>query len=78
MNNVFFRDCFSVLQQCRILGSLVFYNSFLPDIATPDKQDALSAKGYVYGYIGSIILVVICLALIMFFADTPKEALFIH
>ena len=39
------------------------------------KQDALSAKGYVYGYIGSVILVVICLALIMFFADTPKEAL---
>jgi UMF1 family MFS transporter len=54
---------------------LVFYNSFLPDIATADKQDALSAKGYVYGYIGSVILVVICLALIMFLAQTPKEAL---
>ena len=53
-------------------GKFGFYNSFLPDIATPDKQDALSAKGYVYGYIGSVILVVICLVLIMFVAQTLK------
>lgn len=75
MNNVFLGLLFSITASVGFWGSLVFYNSFLPDIATPDKQDALSAKGYVYGYIGSVILVVICLALIMFFADTPKEAL---
>ena len=75
MHNVFLGLLFSITASVGFWGSLVFYNSFLPDIATPDKQDALSAKGYVYGYIGSVILVVICLALIMFVAQTPKEAL---
>ena len=37
-------------------GSLVFYNSYLPDIANIDQQDITSAKGYSLGYIGSIIL----------------------
>jgi UMF1 family MFS transporter len=41
-------------------GSLVFYNSYLPEIATIDKQDGVSAKGFAYGYIGSIILQIIC------------------
>ncbi|MBY0244706.1 MAG: MFS transporter [Sphingobacteriaceae bacterium] len=41
-------------------GSLVFYNSYLPEIATIDKQDKVSAKGYAYGYVGSIILQLIC------------------
>ncbi len=46
--------------------SLVFYNSFLPDIATEDKHDYVSAKGYTYGYIGSVILLVVILTLIQF------------
>ena len=37
-------------------GSVVFYNSYLPDIAFVDQQDKLSAKGYSLGYIGSVIL----------------------
>lgn len=41
-------------------GSLVFYNSYLPEIATKDQQDSVSAKGFTYGYIGSIILQLIC------------------
>ncbi|MPM64601.1 hypothetical protein SDC9_111488 [bioreactor metagenome] len=53
---------------------MVFYNSFLPDIATPDKQDALSARGYVYGYIGSVILVIICLVLIQVLAKDAEQA----
>lgn len=75
MNTVFLGLLFSITASVGFWGSLVFYNSFLPDIATPDKQDALSAKGYVYGYIGSVILVIICLALIMFVAQTPKQGL---
>lgn len=47
-------------------GSLVFYNSYLPDIAHPEQQDRLSAKGYSLGYIGSVILLVINLAMVMF------------
>lgn len=45
-------------------GSLVFYNSYLPDIAFPEQQDAISAKGFSLGYIGSVLLLIICLVLI--------------
>lgn len=75
MNTVFLGLLFSITASVGFWGSLVFYNSFLPDIATPDRQDALSARGYVYGYIGSVILVVICLVLIQVLAETPKQAL---
>lgn len=73
MQNVFLGLLFSITASVGFWGSLVFYNSFLPDIATPDKHDALSAKGYVYGYIGSVILLIICLLLIKFIANTPEE-----
>jgi UMF1 family MFS transporter len=46
-------------------GSLVFYNSYLPDIAFPEDQDRLSAKGYSLGYIGSVILLLSNLAMVM-------------
>lgn len=41
-------------------SSLVFYNSFLPEIAAPEDRDRVSAKGFSMGYIGSVILQVIC------------------
>lgn len=56
---------------CYFLGligfwaSLVFYNSFLPDIAFPDQQDRISARGYSMGYIGSVLLLVVNLAMVM-------------
>ncbi len=46
-------------------GGLVFYNSYLPDIVTEDLYDRVSAKGFSYGYIGSVILLIINLAVIM-------------
>jgi MFS transporter, UMF1 family len=46
-------------------GSLVFYNSYLPDIAFSDQMDKISAKGYSMGYIGSVILLVLNLAMVM-------------
>jgi UMF1 family MFS transporter len=46
-------------------GSLVFYNSYLPDIAFPEQQDSVSAKGYSLGYIGSVILLVVNLVMVM-------------
>jgi UMF1 family MFS transporter len=60
-------------------GSLVFYNSYLPDIAFPEQQDKVSAKGYSLGYIGSVLLLIVNLAMIMkpsFFhiSGTPGEA----
>lgn len=46
-------------------GGLVFYNSFLPEIAAPEDRDAISAKGYSMGYIGSVILQVIGFLLVL-------------
>lgn len=46
-------------------GSLVFYNSYLPDIAFPEQQDKISARGFSMGYIGSVILLIINLAMVM-------------
>ncbi|EIJ40197.1 major facilitator superfamily permease [Galbibacter orientalis DSM 19592] len=46
-------------------GSLVFYNSYLPDVAFPEQQDRISAKGYSLGYIGSVFLLLLNLAMIM-------------
>lgn len=45
-------------------GSLVFYNAYLPEIATPDLHDKVSAKGFSRGYIGASLLLIICLILI--------------
>ncbi|UTA66412.1 MFS transporter [Emticicia sp. 21SJ11W-3] len=46
-------------------GSIVFYNSFLPEIATEDRFDNLSARGFMMGYIGSVLLLVFNLVMIM-------------
>lgn len=46
-------------------GSLVFYNSYLPEIVSPDRFDKTSAKGYTMGYIGSVLMLLINLVMIM-------------
>lgn len=46
-------------------GSVVFYNSYLPDIAFPEQQDRISAKGYSLGYIGSVILLLFNLVMVL-------------
>ena len=46
-------------------NSLVFYNSYLPDIATPEERDGVSAKGFAMGYIGSVLLQLICFVIIL-------------
>jgi len=59
---------FYVLALIGFWGSLVFYNSYLPDLAYKEQQDAISAKGYSLGYVGSVLLLVINLIMIMFFS----------
>lgn len=46
-------------------GSLVFYNSFLPEIAAPADQDRVSAKGFAMGYTGSVILQIVCFVFVL-------------
>lgn len=45
-------------------NSLVFYNSYLPEIAPKKDLDKISARGFTMGYLGSMILLIICLILI--------------
>jgi UMF1 family MFS transporter len=46
-------------------NSLVFYNAYLPEIAEPKDHDRISARGFSMGYIGSMILLILCLSIIM-------------
>lgn len=46
-------------------SSLVFYNSYLPEIAAPEDRDRISAKGFSFGYIGSVILQLICFVFVL-------------
>jgi UMF1 family MFS transporter len=43
-------------------SSIVFYNSFLPDIATPDRYERISAQGFAWGYGGSVLLLLLILS----------------
>jgi UMF1 family MFS transporter len=58
-------------------GSIVFYNAFLPEIVEPKDQDKVSAKGYSYGYIGSVLLLIFNLIMIQapqLFFDLGQKA----
>ena len=79
LNNILLGLTFYFFGLIGFWGSLVFYNSYLPDIAFPEQQDKISAKGYSLGYIGSVLLLIINLAMIMkpeFFniSGSPGEA----
>lgn len=47
-------------------NSLVFYNAYLPEIASPRFHDRISARGYMMGYFGSMVLLILCLLMITF------------
>lgn len=55
---------FTILASIGFWGSIVFYNAYLPEVAYPEQQDKVSAKGFILGYVGSILLLVICLVLV--------------
>jgi UMF1 family MFS transporter len=63
--NITFGIVCSILGSIGFCGSIVFYNAYLPEIAAEGDQDKVSAKGFAMGYIGSVLLMVICLAFIM-------------
>jgi MFS transporter, UMF1 family len=46
-------------------SSLVFYNSYLPEIAAPEDRDRISAKGFMMGYVGSVLLQLICFVFVL-------------
>ncbi|MDB5013461.1 MAG: transporter permease, partial [Daejeonella sp.] len=56
--------CFA-LAAMGYIGGVMFNNSYLPEIATVENQDAVSAKGFAFGYVGSVILQIICFVIVL-------------
>ncbi|MGB2305977.1 MAG: MFS transporter [Flavobacteriaceae bacterium] len=65
LSTIYLGFLFYFLAMIGLWSSLVFYNSYLPDIAFEDQQDRASAKGYSLGYIGSVLLLIFNLSMIM-------------
>ena len=63
-DNLWIAITFTITASVGFWGSIVFYNAYLPEVAYPEQQDKVSAKGFIYGYMGSMILMIICLVLI--------------
>jgi len=64
MNQIFLGTLLFLLGLIGFAGGLVFYNAFLPEIASPDQYDRVSAKGFSLGFLGSLILLSFCLLMI--------------
>lgn len=64
-DNISFGIVCSILGSIGFCGSIVFYNAYLPEIAAEADRDRISAKGFALGYVGSVLLMVICLVFIM-------------
>ena len=55
----------STLAALGYCGSLVFYNAYLPEIAYEHERDKVSAQGFAYGYVGSVLLQIICFVFVL-------------
>ncbi|MDG1014146.1 MAG: MFS transporter [Flavobacteriaceae bacterium] len=55
---------FTILASIGFWGSIVFYNAYLPEIAYGNQQDEVSAKGFIYGYAGSVLLLIFSLVMV--------------
>ncbi len=51
-------------------AAIVFYNAFLPDIASPDTRDTVSSKGFAFGYVGGGVLLLLNMVLFFFMTDS--------
>ncbi|MGZ3898424.1 MAG: MFS transporter, partial [Flavisolibacter sp.] len=64
-DNIPFGIFCSIMGSIGFCGSIVFYNAYLPEIAAEEDQDRVSAKGFALGYVGSVLLMILCLGFIM-------------
>jgi UMF1 family MFS transporter len=63
--NISFGITCAIIGSIGFCGSIVFYNAYLPEIAAEEDQDRVSAKGFAMGYVGSVLLMIVCLAAII-------------
>ncbi|MGJ1430836.1 MFS transporter [Sphingobacterium spiritivorum] len=56
---------FFALAAMGYIGGVAFNNSYLPLIATVDQQDRVSAQGFAYGYVGCVLLQIICFVFVL-------------
>lgn len=56
------------------VGSLVFYNAYLPEIAAPADRDRISAKGFAFGYTGSVLMQLIGFTLVILMKGQEGKA----
>lgn len=65
IQNIYWGLLFYFLALVGAWSSLVFYNSYLPDIAFPEQQNRISARGFALGYIGSVLLLLLNLFMVL-------------
>jgi len=61
-----------ILAAMGYVGSLVFYNAYLPEIAAIQDRDRISARGFSFGYIGSVIMQLVGFSLVMLLPDSGE------
>lgn len=68
-----------MLSMIGFAGGLVFYNAYLPEIVTEDRYDMVSAKGFSYGFLGSVLLLILNLVMIQKpqWFGLPQEGTFV-
>lgn len=64
-HNIEYGISMAILASVGYAGALVFYNAYLPQIATLDRVDSVSARGFALGYFGSVLLLIINLFMII-------------
>ncbi|MGB0255212.1 MAG: MFS transporter [Flavobacteriaceae bacterium] len=65
IQNIYVGLLFYFLALVGAWSSLVFYNSYLPDIAFPEQQNRISARGFALGYVGSVLLLLVNLFMVL-------------
>ena len=63
--NIWIGIVFAMLASIGFWGSIVFYNAYLPEVAEPEDHDRVSAKGFMLGYAGSVLLLAFNLSMVM-------------
>ncbi|SNR39860.1 MFS transporter [Lutibacter flavus] len=63
--NIWIGIVFAMLASIGFWGSIVFYNAYLPEVAEPQDHDRVSAKGFMLGYAGSVLLLAFNLSMVM-------------